>query len=93
MNTPVSRGEATRADPPEETQTEERGPIMDASIGDRIVVEAAVLDRRRREGVVVAVLGSRAAPCYQVRWRDGHESIVYPGPDARVHQPRRPDQP
>jgi hypothetical protein len=62
---------------------------MHATIGDQIVVEAAIVDRRRRYGEVMEVLGTSDAEHYRVRWQDGHESIFYPGPDARVqHQPQ-----
>lgn len=57
---------------------------MQAAVGDRIVVEAAAVDRGRRQGEVVEVLGTGDDQHYRVRWQDGHESIFYPGPDARV---------
>ncbi|MGR6919340.1 DUF1918 domain-containing protein [[Actinomadura] parvosata] len=39
----------------------------------------------RREGFVVGVEHADGSPPYQVRWLDnGRESLVYPGPDARV---------
>lgn len=60
---------------------------MQANRGDRIVVESAVLDRPRRHGEVLEVLGSGDEAQYRVRWDDGHESIFYPGPDARVLPP------
>jgi hypothetical protein len=60
---------------------------MRAVIGDQIVVEAAMVDRRRRRGEVVEVLGTGDGEHYRVRWEDGHESIFYPGGDARVEQP------
>jgi Domain of unknown function (DUF1918). len=59
---------------------------MHATTGDRIVVEATTLDRGRRHGEVLEVLGTGDAEHYRVRWEDGHESIFYPGPDARVQQ-------
>lgn len=59
---------------------------MHATTGDQIVVEPAMLDRRRRQGKVLEVLGTGDAEHYRVRWQDGSESIFYPGPDARVQQ-------
>lgn len=59
---------------------------MRAVIGDQIVVEAAMVDRSRRRGEVVEVLGTGDGEHYRVRWDDGHESIFYPGGDARVEQ-------
>ena len=57
---------------------------MDAQIGDRIVVEAPIVDGGRRRGEILAVLGDRDAPRYRVRWADGSESVFFPGPDAHV---------
>lgn len=57
---------------------------MHAVIGDVIQVEGPVVDRPRRRGEVLEVLGSRDEERYRVRWEDGHESIFCPGPDAHV---------
>ena len=57
---------------------------MQARAGDRIVIESSAVDRPRRIGDVLDVLGEGSAPPYRVRWSDGVISIVYPGPDARV---------
>lgn len=57
---------------------------MQAQAGDRIVVESSAVDRPRRIGEVLDVLGEDSAPPYRVRWSDGVVSIVYPGPDAQV---------
>jgi hypothetical protein len=57
---------------------------MKASVGDRLVQEGGRVDAPRRVGVITEVNGSDGAPPYQVRWQDGHESLVFPGPDARV---------
>lgn len=38
-----------------------------------------------REGEIVEVHGPEGGPPYLVRWSDtGHESLVFPGPDARI---------
>ena len=57
---------------------------MQAQPGDRIVVESTALDRPRRIGEILEVLGTDNTPPYRVRWSDGAESLLYPGPDARV---------
>ena len=57
---------------------------MHASKGDTIIVETATLDVARRRGQVVEVIGNGEREHYRVRWQDGHESIFFPGPDARV---------
>lgn len=56
-----------------------------ATVGDRIVVEAAIVDRSRRAGEVLEVLGGDAIR-YRVRWDGGDETIFVPGPDARVER-------
>ena len=62
---------------------------MHANRGDQIVVETATLNAARRHGEVLEVLGDGELEHYRVRWADGHESVYFPGPDARV-QPRGP---
>jgi hypothetical protein len=57
---------------------------MRATIGDQIVVETTTLDRQRRHGEIVEVIGTGEREHYRVRWQDGHESVFYPGPDAHV---------
>jgi hypothetical protein len=57
---------------------------MRAKAGDHIVIETAKLDTQRRHGDVVEVLGDEDTQHYRVRWRDGHESIFFPGPDAHL---------
>jgi len=57
---------------------------MKAQVGDHLVQESGRVDTPRRIGVITEVHGSDGAPPYQVRWPDGHESLVFPGPDARV---------
>jgi hypothetical protein len=57
---------------------------MQASVGDRLVVESNAVGSPRREGKIVEVRGSDGAPPYVVRWDDGHEGLMVPGPDAHV---------
>ena len=57
---------------------------MQAEVGDHIVIETAHLDAHRRHGEVVEVIGQDDRRHYRVRWQDGHESVYFPGPDARV---------
>jgi hypothetical protein len=58
---------------------------MKAHTGDRLIMEGAHVGNPRRTGVVLEVRGENGAPPYLVRWLDsGHETLCYPGPDARV---------
>ncbi len=63
---------------------------MKAAIGDRIVVNALAVDGPVRDGEVLEVRGPDGGPPFLVRWSDGHEGLVFPGPDAHVeHLPAR----
>lgn len=61
---------------------------MKANLGDQIIVETTTQDRPGRRGQVIEVLGHGDGEHYLVRWQDGHESIYFPGPDARVLEVR-----
>jgi hypothetical protein len=60
---------------------------MQATVGDRLVVESNKVGSPRREGEIVEVRGPDGSPPYVVRWDDGHEGLTYPGPDAHVDAP------
>ncbi|MCK2218982.1 DUF1918 domain-containing protein [Actinomadura sp. ATCC 31491] len=58
---------------------------MKASAGDRLIVEGTYGGDVRKEGLIIQVEHADGSPPYLVRWlEDGHESLVYPGPDARI---------
>ena len=57
---------------------------MRCCTGDQIIVETTTLDTPRRQGEVIEVIGQGEREHYRVRWQDGHESVYFPGPDARV---------
>jgi hypothetical protein len=57
---------------------------MHAKVGDRLVVEGRTVDVHRRQGEILEVRGDDGAPPYVVKWDDGHEGLVFPGPDAHV---------
>jgi hypothetical protein len=58
--------------------------VVQAQVGDRLVVEGRTVDIKRRDGEVIEVRGADGAPPYVVRWSDGHEGLTFPGPDAHV---------
>jgi Domain of unknown function (DUF1918) len=59
--------------------------IMYAKVGDRLVVHSQHLDAPVRDGEILEVEHADGSPPYLVRWADtGHESLVFPGPDATV---------
>ena len=58
--------------------------------GDEVVIHGHAVGSRGLTGEILEVLGEPGYEHYRVRWEDGHESIHYPGSDARVvHRPRR----
>ena len=58
---------------------------MKASVGDRLIVHGTHVDDVDRDGEIVEVRGADGAPPYVVRWtHSGHETLVFPGPDATV---------
>jgi hypothetical protein len=58
---------------------------MHATRGDRIIVEGRRQGEPVRDGEVLEVRGADGGPPYVVRWSDnGHETLFFPGPDARV---------
>ncbi|GAB3140774.1 DUF1918 domain-containing protein [Microbispora hainanensis] len=57
---------------------------MHATVGDRLVVHGAVVGDHEKHGVIVEVRGPEGGPPFLVRYEDGHEALVFPGPDAVV---------
>lgn len=61
---------------------------MEAREGDRVIVEGNKVGQARRSGKIVDVMKAREAQHYRVRWDDGHETVFYPGADARIDRSR-----
>jgi hypothetical protein len=62
---------------------------MRAKLGDRLILEGTHVGDRRRTGVVTELRHDDGSPPYVVRWLDdGHEALVFPGPDAHVESVR-----
>lgn len=57
---------------------------MKANVGDRLHVHGRTVGDVDRVGEIVEVHGEDGAPPYLVRFPDGHETLVFPGPDATV---------
>ena len=60
---------------------------MQAIAGDRLHVHSNSVGSPERVAEIVEVRGSDGAPPYLVRFPDGHESLVFPGPDTSVEHP------
>ncbi|MEV0390299.1 DUF1918 domain-containing protein [Nonomuraea sp. NPDC050643] len=57
---------------------------MEAKVGDYLIVHGHVVGQRDRKGEIIEVRGAEGSPPYMVRFEDGHEHLIYPGPDAVV---------
>ena len=61
---------------------------MRAAVGDQIVFRGRKVGDKPRPGEIVEVRGSDGAPPYLVRFADGSERLMFPGPDATVVPPQ-----
>jgi hypothetical protein len=58
---------------------------MKAHVGDRLVVMSRRVDEMVEEGEILEVHGTAGDPPFLVHWEgSGHDSLVFPGPDAHV---------
>lgn len=57
---------------------------MQATVGDKLLVHGRTVGQHDRVAEVVEVLGSDGTPPYRVRFEDGHEALMSPGPDTVV---------
>ncbi|AJT69240.1 DUF1918 domain-containing protein [Streptomyces chattanoogensis] len=57
---------------------------MQASVGDRLLVHGRIVGQRDRSAEIIEVLGADGSPPYRVRFEDGHETLMSPGPDTVV---------
>lgn len=55
---------------------------IQAKVGDLVVTKSRVGTPLR--GEIIEVRGIDGAPPYLVRFEDGHETLVYPGPETEV---------
>ena len=62
---------------------------MDAHKGDRLIIDGNKVGQAQRAGEVVRVDGGDAHQRLWVRWDDGHESLVMPGPGASLERRKR----
>jgi Domain of unknown function (DUF1918) len=63
---------------------------MIGNVGDIIVIESERADSTGRRGVIERVVHEQP-PRYEVRWEDGHTSILTPSAgSARIEQKKRP---
>jgi rRNA processing protein Gar1 len=62
---------------------------MNALVGDTIHIHARTVGAQDRIGTVVEIHGPDGEPPYLVRFEDGHEGLIFPGPDCVVEHVSR----
>ncbi|MFI6444608.1 DUF1918 domain-containing protein [Kitasatospora sp. NPDC050543] len=57
---------------------------MHAVVGDQLHIHSRAVGMVDRTGEITEVRGPNGEPPYLVRFTDGHEGLIYPGPDCLV---------
>jgi hypothetical protein len=65
---------------------------MHASKGDTLRMHGRVVGQHDHDAEIVEVLGTEGNPPYRVRYQDGHESVMSPGPDCVVRSKAEPSR-
>ncbi len=55
-----------------------------AHVGDLVLIRGRHVDDAARTGTILEVRGPEGEPPYRVRFADGHEALVFPGPDCVI---------
>jgi hypothetical protein len=63
---------------------------MNATPGDRIIIESERVGQHDREGEVLAVIDSPLGVNFRVRWDDGHVSEIRPKAGSARIVPSKP---
>lgn len=61
---------------------------MHANKGDHVRQHGRVVGQHDKVAEIVEVMGKSGEPPYRVRFEDGHECILSPGPDSTVEHER-----
>ncbi|MGW7354379.1 DUF1918 domain-containing protein [Streptomyces sp. NPDC054784] len=64
---------------------------MHANTGDQLLVHGRTVGRNDQVAEIVEVMGPDGGPPYRVRYEDGHETVLSPGPDSVVRGHEEPD--
>ncbi|MCP2165493.1 DUF1918 domain-containing protein [Goodfellowiella coeruleoviolacea] len=59
---------------------------MRASVGDMLRVHSRTISTHEQQAEIIEVRGERGEPPFLVRFPDGHESLIFPGPDCTVEE-------
>lgn len=57
---------------------------MKAQVGERLLIHGKTVGAGDHAGEIIEVRGPDGSPPYVVRFDDGHEKLVFPGPDGMV---------
>ncbi|TKA12396.1 DUF1918 domain-containing protein [Actinacidiphila oryziradicis] len=57
---------------------------MHATKGDGLLVHGRIVGQHDHVVEIVEVIGDQGEPPYRVRYGDGHETVMTPGPDCVV---------
>lgn len=57
---------------------------MNAHKGDKLLMHGRIVGQQDRVGEIVEVMGDRGEPPYRIKFDDGHECVMSPGPDSVV---------
>lgn len=60
---------------------------MRAVVGDRLHVHGRTVGAGDRIAEIIEVRGEQGGPPYLVRFPDGRENLIYPGPDSLILTP------
>jgi len=60
---------------------------MRATVGDRLHMRGSKVGEADKVAEIIEVRGANGTPPYWVRFSDGRESLIYPGPDSVVLSP------
>jgi hypothetical protein len=65
---------------------------MRAVVGDHLHIEGNVVGVHEHTAVIIETRGPDGTPPYLVRHDNGHEAVVFPGPDCWIeHEKGTPD--
>jgi len=66
---------------------------MRANVGDKIRIGGRTVGGIKGQvGEIVEARGPDGEPPYLVQFDNGHEALVYPGPDTRIVEQRKPKE-
>ncbi|MFE7107121.1 DUF1918 domain-containing protein [Streptomyces sp. NPDC057575] len=66
---------------------------MEAHTGDRLLIHGRTVGQHDKVAEIVEVLGAGGTPPFRVRFEDGHEHLISPGPDSVVQHTETRKQP